>query len=70
MYQSSPITQGSRAHWPKSTELLNFDLVLSGGLQCGIQRLPLYELLAWLTTALTLLASYSPAGSSTLASGC
>src|SRR6476620_4608251 len=37
-----PISQGRRAHWPKPTELLNFDVVGSGGLQCGIQRLSLY----------------------------
>jgi len=30
--RASPITHGRRAHWPKSTELLNFDVVGSRGL--------------------------------------
>src|SRR5436190_1063121 len=63
-----PISQCSRAHRTKTTELLNFNLVGSGGLQCGIQRLPLYQLLAGLATGLTLLACYTPAGAGTLAS--
>src|SRR5207244_4097757 len=50
-----PIPQCSRAHRTKTTELLNFNLVGSGGLQCGIQRLSLYQLLARLPPALTLL---------------
>ena len=68
-----PITQGRRAHWPKPTELLNFDVVGSGGLQCGIQRLSLYQLLAGLTTrlssGLTLLACCAPAGAGSFACG-
>jgi hypothetical protein len=68
VYHSLPITQGRRAHWPEPTELLNFDVVWSSGLQCGIERLSLYELLARLTTRLTLLACYTPAGAGTLAS--
>jgi|RhiMethySRZTD1v2_1073278.scaffolds.fasta_scaffold3078492_1 hypothetical protein len=64
-----PISQSGRAHWPKPTKLLDFDVVGPGGLECGIQRLPLYQLLARLTTGLTLLACYSPSGTGTLASG-
>src|ERR1700751_1899018 len=68
-----PISHGRRAHWPKPTALLNFDVVGSGGLQCGIQRLSLYQLLAGLTTrlssGLTLLARYAPAGAGSLAGG-
>src|SRR5207253_9699970 len=40
----------------KSTELRNFNLVWAGGLECWIQRLSLYQLLAQLPPALTLLA--------------
>ena len=68
-----PIAQGRRAHWPKTTELLDFDVVGSGGLHCGIQRLSLYQLLAGLTTrlssGLTLLARYAPAGAGSFACG-
>src|SRR4029077_19379359 len=34
-----PIAHGVHAHRTKSTELLNFDVVGSGGLHCGHQRL-------------------------------
>src|ERR1700757_2661908 len=47
-----PIPQGRRAHRTKTTELLNFDVVGSGGLQRGHQRLSRYQLLTRLTTLL------------------
>jgi hypothetical protein len=47
-----PIPHGRSAHWPKPTELLNFDVVRSGSLQRGLQGLSRYQLL----TGLTLLA--------------
>src|SRR5580693_6680942 len=54
-----PISQGCRAHRTKATELLNFNMVGSGGLQCGIQRLSLYQLLPLLgPPRLTLLAGW------------
>src|SRR6266550_3299673 len=46
-----PIAQGVHAHRAKSTELLNFDVVWSGSLHCGHQRLSCYLRLALLSHA-------------------
>lgn len=67
-----PIAQGGRTHWPESTELLHLNIVGSGGLQCRIQRLSLYELLTGLATGgsgLTRLACHTPAGAGSFARG-
>src|SRR5438874_13383697 len=44
-----PIAHGVHAHRTKSTELLNFDVVGSGGLHCGHQRLSCHLRLALLS---------------------
>src|SRR2546430_4287924 len=46
-----PIAQGVHAHRTKSTELLNFDVVRSGGLHCRHQRLSCHLRLALLSHA-------------------
>src|SRR5207247_4181864 len=46
-----PISQSVHAHRTKSTELLNFDVVRSGGLHCGHQRLSCHLRLALLSHA-------------------
>src|SRR6266513_629276 len=46
-----PISQSVDAHRAKSTELLNFDVVGSGGLHCGHQRLSCHLRLALLSHA-------------------
>src|SRR5437773_11317362 len=46
-----PIAQSVHAHRTKSTELLNFDVVRSGGLHCGHQRLSCHLRLALLSHA-------------------
>jgi len=70
VYQSLPITERRRAHWPKSTELLHLNVVRSSGLHCRVERLPLYQLLAGLTAGLgSLLACCTRTGAGGLASG-